>query len=200
MVAAALVACGGAQPTPSPPLPPANPPTSPPTSPSASPAGTPVSLPTPGCCLDPSLSDAGIAARVIIANDGRADRNGMHEIYGVGADGSSCSASFDGSDYTALAWDEAAPEGEVRQFSVTVTVDRVPTVDGTTPDITDGRVSFDFVSDSGVGTTYTGDATGDDEGSAKIGVTRSGASLTFDFEGVTYDNASFAGQLVCARG
>ena len=76
----------------------------------------------------------------------------------------------------------------------------MPAADGSTTDITDGGVSFDFVSETGFRTQYTGDATRENEGSATIDVTRAGTSLTFDFEGVTYDGVNFAGQMTCVEG
>ena len=49
-----------------------------------------------------------------------------------------------------------------------------------------------------MGTQYTGNATEPDEGSVTIDVTRVGASLTFDFDGVTNAGVTFVGQLICA--
>jgi hypothetical protein len=72
----------------------------------------------------------------------------------------------------------------------------VPRSDGRSEDI-DGRASFDFVSESGFGTTYSGDAP-DDDGRASIDVNRLGVLLSFAFEGVTWDDVAFEGQLVCA--
>lgn len=210
-VASALAACGGTQVTPSPISPSTSPPTAaptaPPTSPPTNPPPTASAEPTDGTApplpspLTPSRSDAGIAARVTIANDSRLEtHDGTYEIYGVAADGSSCSASFDGTEFTAVAQDEAAPDGAIIRFSVTVRSADIPVAGGTKADIRDGRVSFDFASESGIGTTYTGDSTADNDGSSTIAVTGGGAWLTFDFEGVTYDDVSFAGQLICVQG
>lgn len=146
--------------------------------------------------LDPTLSDAGIAARVTVTNDARANRDGTYDIYGVDEDGSECSGAFE-DDYLVVAWYDDAPDGHIRRFSVRVAHEDVPSSDGATTDITDGGVSFDF-SGGFIGTTYTGSATREDEGSATIDVTRSGDSLTFDFEGVTNDGVNFVGQLICA--
>lgn len=54
------------------------------------------------------------------------------------------------------------------------------------------------MSESGFGTTYTGTATREDDGSSTIEVTLTGGILTFDVEGVTYDAANFQGRMVCA--
>ena len=85
----------------------------------------------------------------------------------------------------------------IHRFGVSVGADDIPQADGTTADITDGSVSFDFASESGFGTTYTGASTRENEGSSTISVTRSGSRLTFGFEGETYDNVAFGGEFVC---
>ena len=152
----------------------------------------------PGASLDPTRSDAGIAARVKITNDSRGGRDGTHDIYGVAEDGSECSGAFEAPNYGVVAWYDDAPNGMIHRFSISVGADDIPETDGMASRIEDGRVSFDFVSETGVGTQYTGDATGDDEGSSTVDITRTGSTLTFDFSGVTYDGVSFAGQLICA--
>ncbi len=205
-----VVACGGGQPTTAP--------TAQPTSASTATPGatltaaTPTDAATPtaeitasvapnatsGASLDPSQSDAGIAARVTIVNDTRlGGRDGTHDIYAVADDGSECSGSFDEPDFVVVAWYDDAPDGMIHRFGIGVGADDIPTADGTTADVTDGGVSFDFVSPTGFGTTYSGNSTVENEGTSTIDITRSGSTLTFDFEGVTYDNANFAGQFVC---
>jgi hypothetical protein len=200
-------ACGGGQattaPTAQPTIAPTTAPTAQPTiAPTAEPTAAPTTpaepTPTTAASLDPTQSDAGIAATVTITSDSRGGRDGTHEIYGVAADGSECNGSFEEPEFIVVAWYDDAPDGMIHRFGITVAADDIPEADGTTADITDGSVSFDFVSASGFGTTYTGAATRDNEGSSTIAVTRSGPALTFDFEGVTYDNVSFAGQFVCA--
>ena len=199
-----LVACtGGGQPT----RPPSSVATSGPTS-AAPPAPTgepatpgPTSAPSeaPTAGLDPSLSDAGIVARVTISNDTRGGRDGTHDIIGVAADGSECSGSFEEPDYLVVAWYTAAPNGQIHRFGIGVAAEDVPEPDGLTTDIENGGVSFDFKSETGFGTQYSGNATLENEGSVTIDVTRTGDSLTFDFEGVTNDAVNFSGQLICAE-
>jgi hypothetical protein len=156
----------------------------------------------PSASLDPSLSDAGVVGRVTISNDTRSGRDGTHDIVGVAADGSDCSLSWEGDEYTAVAWYDDAPDGMIHQMAVTIAADEVPDVDGeSTMDITDGRVYIDFVSESGFGTAYSGDSTEEGEGSVTIDVTRVGEGLVFDFhDGVTWDEVRFAGQMACAAG
>lgn len=206
IVVALLIGCTGAQPSSSPTASP--PPTVAPTAPATAPATTsaaptpsptPADVPSPGCCIDPSLSDAGIAARVTIVNDGRAERDGTHDIYGVAADGSECDGSFEEPAFVVVAWDDDAPDGSIHRFGISIGADDIPEADGTTGGITDGSVSFDFVSESGFGTTYTGAAMRENEGSSTISVTRSGSTLTFQFDGVTWDNVSFGGEFVCTN-
>lgn len=158
--------------------------------------GPPASV-EPGASLDPTKSDAGIAARLTISNDTRGGRDGTHDIYGVAGDGSECDGAFEDG-FVVVAWYDDAPQGTIRQFSIGVEKDDVPEEDGTSSGIEGGRVSFDFASETGVGTQYTGDAAGDDEGSSTIDITRAGSSLTFDFEGVTFAGVEFTGQLICA--
>ena len=165
------------------------------TAPSAAPSSAPSEA--PGGSFDPSQSDAGVAAIVTISNDARGDRDGTHVIYGLDADGSECSGAFEEPSYTVVAWVDDAPEGQIHRFGITVAAEDVPTADGSTTDITDGGVSFDFVSASGFGTQYTGNSTMENEGSSTIDVTRAGATLTFAFTGTTYDGVNFEGQFVC---
>ena len=174
----ALACSGGAQPTPSR---------------SAAPQVTPPPLPT----LDPSRSDSGVYARVALDNDRRADRNSVYDIYGVEADGSECSGSFDEPDYTVVAYDDDAADGYVRRLGITVAAADIPDSDGEKTHVTNGGVSFDFTSETGFGTTYSGNSTRENEGSSTIDVTRSGEGLIFDYSGVTYDAVTFAGQLIC---
>ncbi len=152
----------------------------------------------PAASLDPSQSDAGVAARVTITNDGRNGFDGTHDIYGVADEGSECDGAFEEPDFTVVAWNSDAPDGTIHRFGISVGADDVPATDGTTSDITDGGVSFDFATESGIGTTYTGASTRENEGSSNVDVTRSGSTLTFDFEGLTYDGVTFSGQFVCA--
>ena len=176
---ALAVACsGGGQPTPDR---------------SATPQVTPPPLPT----LDPSRSDAGIYGRVTLDNDSRADRNSVYDIYGVVADGSECSGAFEEPDYTVAAYDDGAADGYVRRLGITVAATDIPDSEGEKTHVTNGGVSFDFASQTAFGTTYSGNATRENEGSSTIDVTRSGAGLAFDFSGVTYDAVTFSGQLVC---
>ena len=150
-----------------------------------------------GASLDPSQSDAGIVGTVTITNDTRGHRDGTHTIAGVEADSSDCSYSFEGDTYNAVAWYDAAPDGQLFRFGVTISADQVPDADGQQT-LEDGRVSFEFVSASGFGTQYSGDASSDSDGKSTVNVTRAGNSLTFEFTGTTWDNVNFAGSLTCA--
>jgi hypothetical protein len=167
-------------------------------SPSAGPSSAPAATAPAPQTLDPSRSGAGIAGRVTLTGDSRAERDGVYEIYGLDGDGSECSGAFEEPGYTVVAYVDEAPNGQLRRLGITVGADDIPDADGTTSDITDGGVSFDFASETGVGTTYTGNSTRADEGSATISITRSGDGLVFDFSGVTFDAATFSGQLLCA--
>lgn len=196
-----VVACGGGgQPT---------------TAPTSQPTGIPTDAATPateapasaaptatsGASLDPSQSDAGIVAQATISNDTRGERDGTYTIIGTAADASDCSVTFEGDQYIAVAWDTTAPDGQIRRLGVSVAADDIPAEDGeVVAGINDGGASLDFTSPSGIGTTYGGNATRDNEGSSEVTVTRVGAGLIFDFTGVTWDNVNFAGQLVCAEG
>ena len=82
---------------------------------------------------------------------------------------------------------------------VVVSPDDIPAADGSTTDITDGRAGADFNSETGFGTLYYGDATEESEGNATIDVTRIGDLLIFDYAGVTWDDISFSGQMICAE-
>jgi hypothetical protein len=144
------------------------------------------------------LSDAGIGAIVTISNDSSGGRDGTHVIYGVDADGSECDGSFEEPDFIVVAWADEAPIGQMHRFGISVMAEDVPEADGTTADIEDGGVSFDFVSESGIGTQYTGNATRENEGSSTIDITREGSTLTFDFVGETFAGVDFEGQFICA--
>jgi hypothetical protein len=212
-----VAACGGtgqptaaptSQPTIAPTTAPSGAPTDAPTdSPTAEPTDAPTAAPseepsvaptaTAGSDLDPSQSDAGIVGRVTITNDTRGGRDGTHDIIAVDADGSDCSQGFS-DDFTAIAWYDAAPEGMIHWFSVSVLGSNIPDEDGTTTGITDGRIWIDFVSESGFGTAYSADTSDDDRTSATIDVTRAGDQLTFDFDATTWDGIPFTGQMVCA--
>lgn len=200
IVFALVIGCTGAQPGSSPTASPATsavPSVPATTAAMPTPSPTQPNVPTPGCCVDPTLSDAGVAAQVTIVNDTRAHRDGTHDIYGVAADGSECDGSFEEPDFIVVAWDDDAPDGSIHRFGISVGADDIPATDGSTADITDGSVSFDFASPSGFGTTYTGAAMRENEGSSTISVTRSGTTLTFHFDGVTWDNVGFGGEFVC---
>jgi len=147
--------------------------------------------------LDPALSDAGVVALAALPDDTRGDRTGVHVIVGQRAAGSDCAASFDGEEFSVVAWVDDAAEGQLARLSVTVPAESVPAASGSVDDI-DGRVSFDFVSASGFGTLYTGDSSGDGDGRSTIDVLRAGDVLTFTFEGVTWDEVTFSGLAICA--
>lgn len=155
----------------------------------------------PGASLDPLLSDAGVVGRMTIdgaERDPGEPRNGTHDVIGAATDGSSCTTSFDGAEYAAVAYDTTAPAGSIRQMFVVVPAEAIPAAVGETSlDIADGRAGADFGSETGFGTLYYGDATEPDEGSATIDVTRYAYGLVFDFEGVTWDGVTFSGQMVC---
>lgn len=170
--------------------------------PSESPSDAPSVAPTggAGATLDPSQSDAGVVGEITITNDERAGRDGTHLIVGLDADGSSCSANFDGETYTAVAWYDEAPNGLLHQMAVVVGIDDIPTAEGETTADIDGRVYADFVSESGFGTAYVGDASDDPTTSATIDVTRVGEGLVFNFEVSTWDAIQVTGQMVCAEG
>jgi hypothetical protein len=166
------------------------------TQPTAQPS-TPAAQPSPGVSLDPALSDAGVVATVTLPDDHRGGRTGTHVIIGQRAAASDCSTSFDGTEFTAVAWVDDATDGQLARLSVTIPVEQLPTDGGGAAADIDGRVSFDFVSESGFGTLYTGDASEADSGSSTIDVVRTGAVLVFSFEGVTWDDVAFFGQAAC---
>ena len=163
--------------------------------------GAPATV-APGSTLDPSLSDAGVVGRMTLSGDQRFEgRDGTYDILGVDADGSYCSVGFDGEEYTAVAYHYAAPEGQIRHMFVVVPSSTIPAGDGeSVQGIPDGRAGADFASESGFGTLYYGDATEPDEGTSTINVTRVGEGLVFEFEGVTWDNVAFSGEMRCAEG
>jgi hypothetical protein len=155
----------------------------------------------PSESLDPSQSDASVVGRVTISNDTRGGRDGTWDIVGVKDDGfiSGCSYSFDGDEFTAVAFYDDAPDGQIRHMAVTVTSDNVPDADYTVTDIQDGRVYIDFMSESGFGTAYVADTDDDDRTSVTVSVTKSGDLLTFDYDGLTWDQIPFVGQMVCGE-
>ena len=158
----------------------------------------PIRTPVPGSSLDPALSDSGIVGRITMPNDARNGWSGTYEILGVAADGSECSYSLDGNEFTAVAWYASAPNGMLHQMSVTVPTDEMPANDGEQrAGITDGSVYADFVSDSGFGTAYTGAEAKGDGSTSKIDIGQSGILLTFSFSGSTWDQVDFTGQMMC---
>ena len=152
----------------------------------------------PIASLDPSTSDAGVVAWVTVSNDARGGRDGTYEIAGRGADGSECALDPEGDEFTLVAWKDDAPDGQLLRLSVTIPQAQLSAGGGSRT--TDGRVSFDFVSQSGFGTLYTGDARGDNEGRSSIAASRPYGQRLFDFEGMTYDGVAFAGQAACRVG
>ena len=189
---AAATPAATAQPT----TPPA---TTPPATATPTEAATEAPTVEPGSSLDPSESDAGVVARVTITNDTRGDRDGTHTIVGLADDGSYCSSDLASPTYTALAWYDDAPDGKIHRFSITVPLEDVLQEDGEVTDITDGRVSLDFVSESGFGTQYDNDNSDPEHGgSGTVDVVRAGDSVIFSFQGTTWDGVSVEGQLICA--
>ena len=170
-------------------------------SPTAAPTTPPTAEPSPEPSsgtggLDPSLSDAGIVARVTLTGDSRGfERDGTYEIIAVAAD-ASCSFTFDGDECQAVAYDLSTEIDQVQRLSVTVPAEAIPESDGDTTGV-DGRVSFDFNAESIFGMTYTGDASQDEEGSSTIEINRVGETIDFTFDSTTWDDATFTGQLVC---
>jgi tetratricopeptide (TPR) repeat protein len=162
------------------------------TPPATGPGGT--NSPPTTCNLDPALSDAGVVGCVTLANDLAGSRDGTYDIIGVAADASSCSVSFDGSEFTAVARNQSVPTGKVSRLSVTVPTGSMQQVEGGSGDIS-GRVSFDF-DGAFPGSTYTGDASQDD-GQSTIAIEWAAGRLTFDFTGVTAANGVFSGKVVC---
>jgi hypothetical protein len=186
-------------PTATPTAPPTPEPTAPPTAPTSTPTVEPSPEPTNGTGdLNPSLSDAGIVARVTLSGDSRGfDRDGTYDVIAVSDDGPYCSFTFDGDEYQAIAYDLSTDLEQVQRLSVTIPWDAIPESDGDTLGV-EGRVSFDFNAESIFGMTYTGDASHEDEGSSTIDVDRAGQMVTFSFDSTTWDDATFSGQLVCA--
>jgi hypothetical protein len=168
-----------------------------PTTPAATSVPSAAATPSvaPEASLDPTQSDAGIVARVTLSNDTFGERDGTYDVIGVKADASFCPYTVGDEEFTAVAYHDDAAVGEIFQFGVTVLTSQVPVTDGVTSDI-DGRISFDFHSESGIGTLYIGDAP--DDGHATITATRAGTTLTFDFVGATKAGAQFTGQMICA--
>jgi hypothetical protein len=163
--------------------------------------------PEPGSSLDPSKADSGIAGRLTIPDDtrperiGTDDRTGTSEILGHADDGSDCSFSFSGDRYSAVAYYDDAPEGMLRQMSVYLPADEMPSNEGEQrTGITDGGVYADFNSESGFGTTYSGDVTQEnDPGSATIDVAIQDGAAIFTFTGETWDDIAVSGQLICSE-
>ncbi|MDQ3492577.1 MAG: PT domain-containing protein [Chloroflexota bacterium] len=90
--------------------------------PTVPPTAEPSPEPTTGTGdLDPSLSDAGVVARVTLAGDSRGfDRDGTYDVIGVSGDGSGCSFTFAGDQYQAVAYDLTTDPGQVQRLSVTI--------------------------------------------------------------------------------
>lgn len=151
----------------------------------------------PGDDLDPSLSDAGVVGRVTISNDSRGSRDGVHDIIGVADDGSSCAVSFEGDVFTAVAWYDDAPDGQIHQMGVSLDPSLVPTTEGPPASTNEGSVYIDFVSESGFGTAYSGSSAQENGGSSLIIVSLDGDTLALDYEGTTWDGVDFEGQMLC---
>jgi hypothetical protein len=173
-----------------------------PSAPVEPPSGPPSANPAtvePGSSLDPAASDAGVAGRLTIVDDTRGDRSGTHEIIGLAADGSGCSFSLTGDEFSAAAWFDGAPAGMLHQMALTIPTDTVPVNDGELRmAIPDGRFYSDFVSDSGFGTEYSSDPGQQGGGTLKVDARRSGNSLTLSFNGTTWDEIEFSGQMICS--
>jgi hypothetical protein len=173
---------------------------------SVEPSQAPVTTPVPGSSLDVTQSDAGVVGRLTIEDDTRPDRigtddhTGTSEIIGLAADGSDCDFSFSGDQFSAVAYYSDAPIGMLRQMSVYLPTDEMPANDGEQrAGIVDGGVYADFNSESGFGTTYSGDATQEnDPGSSTIDIAVDGDSVVFTFTGATWDEIAFSGQMICS--
>lgn len=152
---------------------------------------------SPAASLDPALSDAGVIGQVTLTGDVSGERDGTYVVVGVDGDGSGCSNSFDGTEFTAVAFVDDAPNGEIWQFSVTVAASAVPSAQGSTAD-NSGRVAFNFASESGIGTLYVADAS-QDSGQVTIDATRTADALRFDFQGAPYAGAQIAGTMICGQ-
>ncbi len=167
--------------------------------PSVEPSPKAIRTPIPGSSLDPSLSEAGVAGRLTIPDDSRNGWSGTHEILGLAEDGSDCDFSFDGNEFTAVAWYDSAPDGMLHQMSVTIGTDYVPANDGEQRmGINDGSIYADFVSESGFGTAYVGATSKGDGSSSSIDATLKGDTLVFSFTGTTWDGIEFSGQMMCS--
>jgi hypothetical protein len=151
--------------------------------------------------LDPGLSDAGVVGRVTITGDSRLDvsRDGTYDVIGVAADGfgSDCSYSFDGEEFTAVAYNDSADSEQIRHMAVTVAASNIPEGDETVSGIEDGRVYMEFMTEEFFGSAYRADTADDDRTSVTINVTRSGDEVTFDYSGFTWDQVDLTGSMVC---
>jgi len=167
------------------------------------PTSAPMRTPIPGSTLDPSLSDAGVAGRITIPDDTRDasnNRTGTSEILGLADDGSDCGYSLDGTEFTAVAWYDAAPDGMLHQMAVTIGTDYLPANDGEQRmGITNGSVYADFVSESGIGTAYGGALSKGDGSSSSIDAQMTGTTLVFTFTATTWDGIAFSGQMMCSN-
>lgn len=158
-----------------------------------------VTTPVPGSTLDPSMSDAGVVGRLIIPNDTRNDFSGTHDIYGLEADGSNCSFSLDGNEFTAVAWYDDAPDGMLHQLAVSVPADTVPANDGEQrAAISNGSVYADFATETGFGSAYSGAISKEDGSSSSIDIALNGDTMVFTFTGTTWDEIGFEGQMMCS--
>jgi len=167
--------------------------------PSAGASTAPVTTPVPGSSLDPSLSDAGVVGRLVIPDDTRNDFTGTHDIVGLEADSSDCSYSLDGTEFTAVAWFDAAPDGMLHQMAVSVPADTVPANDGEQrAQINNGSVYADFATESGFGSAYSGATSKGDGSSSSIDIVLNGDTMVFSFTGTTWDKIDFSGQMICA--
>ena len=153
----------------------------------------------PGDDLDPSLSDAGVVGRVTISNDSRGDRDGVHDIIGVAGDGSSCSVSLQGDVFTAYAGYAVGSDGEIDQMGVSLDPTLLPSAGGPPASTNEGRVFIDFVSESGFGTTYSGASSEENGGRSLIIVSLAGDTLVLDYQGTTWDDVDFEGQMTVRR-
>lgn len=166
---------------------------------SVGPSQAAVSTPVPGSTLDPSMSDSGVVGRLIIANDTRNDFTGTHDIYGLESDGSNCSYSFDGNEFTAVAWYDDAPDGMLHQMAVTVPADTVPANDGEQrAAISNGSVYADFATETGFGSAYSGAISKEDGSSSSIDIVLNADTMVFTFTGTTWDDIEFSGQMMCS--
>jgi hypothetical protein len=169
------------------------------TSASAAASQAAVTTPVPGSTLDPSMSDSGVVGRLIIPNDTRNDFTGTHDIYGLEADGSNCSFSLDGNEFTAVAWYDDAPDGMLHQMAVSVPADTAPANDGEQrAAISNGSVYADFATETGFGSAYSGAISKEDGSSSSIDIALNGGTMVFTFTGTTWDDIAFEGQMMCS--